>query len=85
MAAVAALFKLTTRSLPAEIALPRVPTTVPPTLTLAPEFVLASATVPLVERLSTSSAESSPEAMVTVRLPPLKLLLSTSANTAAVL
>ena len=84
MAAVAALFRLTTRSLPAAIALARVPTTVLPTLTLAPELVLASATVPLVERLSTSSAESSPEVMVTVRLPPAKLLLS-SANTAAVL
>ena len=79
------MFKLTTRSLPAAIALARVPTTVPPTLTLAFALALASATVPLVERLSTSSAESSPEAMVTVRLPPAKLLLSTSANAAFVL
>ncbi len=64
------------------ISLPSVPTTLPPTETLEPAVVPASATVPPVSNARISSAESSPDVMVTVRLPPLKSVLSMSASVA---
>ena len=45
-----AVVKFTTRSFPAAIVFPRVPTRLPPTLTLEPAVVPASVTVPEVLR-----------------------------------